>query len=142
MESANGKELCLIDYDGFNFETLTKNQTLNLSPKWMPNGEGIIFMSYLAKYPSLYKLELNSRKVTPLLLAAGMYSAPAISPDGNQLLFTYSQNGNSEIYSSNHKGLLPRRLTIIQLLIRLLAGLPPGGKSLLPPIEPALHKSI
>lgn len=111
IENGNAKEIGIIDYDGFNFETLTENQTLNLSPTWIPNGEGIIFMSYLGKFPSLYKLELNSRKITALSLPSGMHSAPAISPDGNQLLFAYSQNGNSEIYSSNLKGLLPKRLT-------------------------------
>ncbi len=111
IDDGNSKNLALLDYDGINFQHLTSVQSLNLSPSWLLNGEGLIFMSYLSSNPDLRYLNLSSNKITALPLPEGIYSAPACSPDGKHIAFTYSKNGNSEIFSSNLKGGDLKRLT-------------------------------
>ncbi|MDR1522621.1 MAG: hypothetical protein LBS29_01465, partial [Endomicrobium sp.] len=45
--STKHKELYIIDYDGYNIRRLTRDNKINILPRWSPNGDMIIYTSYL-----------------------------------------------------------------------------------------------
>jgi len=42
----NAKEICVMDYDGYNAREFTHNGGLNLEPNWAPDNSKLAFMSY------------------------------------------------------------------------------------------------
>ncbi|MFC1849943.1 Tol-Pal system beta propeller repeat protein TolB [candidate division CSSED10-310 bacterium] len=92
------KEIIIIDYDGFNEERLTTNNSINLSPEWSSDRKSLYFTSFFEAISAVYCLTLKDRKVVKIASFSGMNSAPAISPDNTKLALTLSKDGNSEIY--------------------------------------------
>ena len=41
------KEIYVVDYDGYNLRRFTKDNKLNILPKWVPYSSVIIYTSYL-----------------------------------------------------------------------------------------------
>jgi TolB protein len=50
------KEIYLADFDGSNIRQMTRDQDLNLSPVWSPDGKKIAYVGYKRGNPDLYKL--------------------------------------------------------------------------------------
>jgi TolB protein len=51
----------MCDYDGKNIKQLTHNGSINLSPRWSPNGRKILFTSYKLGSPVLYERTIRQR---------------------------------------------------------------------------------
>ena len=58
--SKTGKEIYVMDYDGANPAAITGNQSLNLSPRWSPDGRLIAYTSYRNGNPDLFVLNFDS----------------------------------------------------------------------------------
>jgi TolB protein len=107
-----GKELYVMDYDGFGVVKMTTTQSINLSPAWSPDTRSIAFTSYMRGYPYLYRLFAFERRPIQLLAGyLGINTTPAWSPDGKSLAVTLSKDGNPEIYLLNVATGGLRRLT-------------------------------
>ncbi|MGQ9535077.1 MAG: hypothetical protein ACUVTF_07590 [bacterium] len=96
--SGTGKELAMIDYDGFNFIPLTKNKNFNLFPCWAPDGNRILYSTYIKDRLNLNLLDLNQKSLTIISTFAGLNYAPDWSPDGSKIALTLTKDGNAEIY--------------------------------------------
>ena len=70
-----GKEIAVMDMDGFDTKQLTKNKSINISPAWSPDGKKLVFTSYLHGNPDLYSIKVGGKIVS----AATTYLA-ALSP--------------------------------------------------------------
>ena len=105
------KEIALIDYDGNNLHKLTDTGALNLSPTWSPDGDYLLFTSYVSGNPDLIKMNMEDGKLDWISKKKGLNSAPAWSPDRNKIAFTFSANGNADIYTMNAGGGNWQRLT-------------------------------
>ena len=57
--STKFKEIYLVDYDGYNLRRLTKDNRLNVLPKWVANTPQIIYTSYLYNNPDLFILDIS-----------------------------------------------------------------------------------
>jgi len=110
-EKGKAKEIAVIDYDGNGFQQLTSSSSLNISPRWSPDGDKIAFTSYIMENPDLLILPLNDKKAYRLSNQQGLNTAPAWSPDGKRIALTMSKDGNPEIYVMEIKGGKTRRLT-------------------------------
>ena len=110
-EKAQAKEIAVIDYDGNGFQQLTASNSLNVSPRWSPDGEKIAFTSYIMENPDLLILPVSDKKAYRLSNQPGLNTAPAWSPDGKRIALTMTKDGNSEIYVMEIKGGKAQRLT-------------------------------
>ncbi|MFQ5453600.1 MAG: Tol-Pal system beta propeller repeat protein TolB [Candidatus Zixiibacteriota bacterium] len=108
---SKAKELFLADYDGANERQLTNTGSINISPFFAPDKDYIYFTSYMNGDPQLYKVNINSLKISQVASYPGIIAAPAISPEGNKIACVLSKDGNSEIYVLNLKGKVIKRLT-------------------------------
>lgn len=93
-----GKEVYLIDFDGHNLKKLTRDNTVNLSPAWSPDGKWIVYTSYAANNPDLVMIDTEGEKRQTLNRLPGLNAAPSWSPDMQKIALVLSRDQNSEIY--------------------------------------------
>jgi TolB protein len=110
-EKAQAKEIAVIDYDGNGFQQLTASNSLNVSPRWSPDGEKIAFTSFIMENPDLLILPVGDKKAYRLSNQPGLNTAPAWSPDGKRMALTMTKDGNPEVYVMEIKGAKTQRLT-------------------------------
>ena len=109
------KEIWEMDYDGGNQHQLTHLGTISLTPRWSPDDSHIAFTCFEA-YRKIVSAQICmystlTNRVTYFPRFPGTNSSPAWSPDGNQLAFMASMNGDPEIYVSDSSGRNMKRLT-------------------------------
>ena len=61
------KELYIMDYDGYNVRKITNNRSINLSPKWSPDGMRIVYTSYRTGRPVIYDLNLRTGRLIKMI---------------------------------------------------------------------------
>lgn len=106
------KELYLMDYDGYNVRRITNDRSLNLSPKWSPDGKWITYTSYRNGNPAIYTLDLAAGRVWKVVEFAGLNISPAWSPGGDFLVFASTRTGSAQIYRVKRDGSDLQRLTV------------------------------
>jgi TolB protein len=109
------KELWVMDYDGANQHALTNLRTISLMPRWSPDSSRIAFTCY-QPYNGVVNAQIcmysvDAGKVISFARFKGSNSAPAWSPDGTQIMFSSSMQGNPELYVTDTAGGKPKRLT-------------------------------
>lgn len=108
-----GKELYLMDYDGYNPRRVTVNQSLNILPAWSPDGRALAYVSYRQGSPDVYLARIFEG-VPARNLTGGQGAqafAPTFSHDGTRLAYASNKSGNMEIWVANADGSGARRLT-------------------------------
>ncbi|MCL2390208.1 MAG: Tol-Pal system beta propeller repeat protein TolB [Endomicrobia bacterium] len=109
--STRFKELYIIDYDGYNLRRLTKDNKLNILPRWSPDGEQIIYTSYLYNNPDLFALNLVKNRRGIISKFQGLNSAANFSPDGERIVLTLSRGKYPNLFLISKTGELIRRMT-------------------------------
>ncbi len=107
-----GKEVGMIDYDGYNFATLTQNGNYNLFPCWSPDVKQVLYSTYAGSRLNLYLLDLAKRSSQALSSFQGLNFAPCWSPDGSKIALTLTKDGNAEIYLLDVGSKKLQRLTV------------------------------
>lgn len=97
-KTASGKELGMIDYDGFNFTQVTRNGNINLFPSWAPDGKRMLFSTYTEDRLKIYIYDFEEKKMNSLSSFRGLNFAPCWSPDGTKICMSLSKDGNAELY--------------------------------------------
>ena len=107
------KKLCVMDQDSANYQCLTDGMALVLTPRFNPNLQKIIYMSYASGKPRLYLLDMPTGQQTIIGDFEGLNSTPRFSPDGSKVAMTLTQGheGNPEIYVMDMGSRAIRRLT-------------------------------
>ncbi len=108
-EGKEGKDIHLVDYDGFGEKRLTTGE-LTLAPMWM--GEGLFcYTSYLFDEPECYLVNINSGERKLFSGGRGVDMAGDYHPGNKEIVMTISRNGNSEIFVLDPGGKILRQLT-------------------------------
>lgn len=107
----SAKELYLCDADGGGLIQLTRDNSISLSPHWSPDGEAIIYTSYLGGFPDLYQIEIKSGRRTRIVSFPGLNTGGAISPNGREMALILSKDGNPELYVMDMRTRAVTRIT-------------------------------
>lgn len=110
-DSTKFKEIYVIDYDGYNLRRITKDNRLNVLPKWIPNTSQITYTSYLYNNSDLFLIDIERNKRRAVSTIQGLNSPTSYSPDGKFLVATLSRGVFPNLYLLNSKGEVVRRLT-------------------------------
>ncbi|TPG41182.1 Tol-Pal system protein TolB [Sphingomonas koreensis] len=105
------KRLAIMDQDGANHRFLTNGQSIVLTPRFAPNQQSIVYMSYLNKRPAIYVYNIGSGAQRLLVSNQNLTFAPRFSPDGRYVLFSMAVGGNTDIYRVSASGGSPQKLT-------------------------------
>jgi TolB protein len=105
------KELYVIDYDGHNLKRMTRDAKLNLLPKWSPNGDQIIYTSYIFNNPDLFAINITDNKRSVISKYQGLNSAGVFSPNGKTIILTLSKGLFPNLYLIDRSGRLVQRMT-------------------------------
>ncbi|WP_188657225.1 Tol-Pal system beta propeller repeat protein TolB [Sphingomonas metalli] len=105
------KRLAIMDQDGANHRFLTNGQSIVLTPRFAPNQQSIVYMSYENDRPSIYVYDLGSGRPRRVVQGASLTFAPRFSPDGRWILFSMATSGNTDLYRVSASGGTPQRLT-------------------------------
>lgn len=111
-EQRGGRELFVMDYDGYAPRQVTADGFLNMTPRWSPDRRSLVFTAYRnRRSQTIDMIELATGKRRTLVALAGLNITPALSPDGNYVAFATSQDGNAEIYVLDTRTNALQRLT-------------------------------
>ena len=108
------KRLAIMDQDQANHRFLTDGSYLVLTPRFSPNSQKITFMSYVkANSPRVFIFDIETGQQEIVGEFPGMTFAPRFSPDGRQIVMSYSDPdvGNSEIYILDLQTRSTKRIT-------------------------------
>lgn len=92
------KRLAIMDQDGENHKFLTDGRFLVLTPRFSPNSQQILYMSYAGKQPRVFLRDLQSGREESLGNFDGMSFAPRFSNDGKSIVMSIANGGTTQIF--------------------------------------------
>ena len=126
------KRLAIMDQDQANHRFLTDGTYLVLTPRFSPNSQKITYMSYInTNSPRVYIFDIETGQQELVGEFPGMTFAPRFSPDGKQIVMSYSDPdvGNSEIYILDLETRNSKRITD-STAMDVSASFSPDGKKI------------
>ncbi|GJL56369.1 MAG: protein TolB [Nitrospirales bacterium] len=100
-ELGNGRELFVMDYDGYGPQQVTADGFLNLMPTWAPDRKSLVYTAYRQRKQQIIQRTLSSGKEKVLVEPASLNITPVFSPNGKHLSYASAQEGNSDIFTLN-----------------------------------------
>jgi len=92
------KEVYVMDYDGEGVKRLTEDRSIDLLPRFSPDGRRLAYTSYKDGNPDLFLLDLETGRASTLSDEQGLNIAGGFSPDGTKLLMTLSRGKSPNLY--------------------------------------------
>jgi TolB protein len=105
------KRLAIMDQDGANHRFITNGQSIVLTPRFAPNRQSIVFMSFENQQLRTYVYDVGSGRKHLVVSEPYTTFAPRFSPDGRWIVFSMIVNGNCDLYKVPASGGTPIRLT-------------------------------
>ncbi|MFZ4541078.1 MAG: Tol-Pal system beta propeller repeat protein TolB [Rickettsiales bacterium] len=105
------KRLAIMDQDGANQKYLTDGNSLVLTPRFSPNTQEILYMSYSGSQPRVFLRDLQTGREESLGRFNGMSFAPRFNHDGSRMLMSIANGGVTSIYEMDLRSRSLKRLT-------------------------------
>ena len=109
--AAPDSRIAVMDSDGLIHNYVTPSGTMVLSPRFSPNGDRLVFVSYTSGKPQVWVADIGSGQQRPLLANDLMSFGPRFSPDGRRIAFSMQSGANADIYIADAGGGVAQRLT-------------------------------
>lgn len=122
------KRLAIMDQDSENHKFLTDGSQLVLTPRFSPNSQDILYMSYAGRQPRVYLRNLQTGQEESLGHFEGMSFAPRFALDGNHVIMSIARNGNTQIYSMDLRSRQMHQLTNTPGIINTSPSYSPDGQ--------------
>lgn len=90
-------EIYVMDLFSGRVKRLTRNFSIDVSPRWSPDGRFIAFVSNRAGSPQIYIMDRNGGSVKRLTYKGKYNTTPSWSPDGKFIAFTGMFQGGQRI---------------------------------------------
>ena len=97
-KGARVKRLAIMDQDGANHRYLSGGGELVLTPRFSPNDQEILYISYARGEPQIFLYNIATQQREVLGNFRGMSFAPRFSPDGRQVVMSLTEGGNTDIW--------------------------------------------
>jgi TolB protein len=121
------KRLAIMDQDGENHKFLTDGHTLVLTPRFSPNSQEILYLSYAGHQPRVYLRDLQSGEEESLGHFEGMSFAPRFSNDGNKVVMSIARGGSTQLYVMDLRSRAMHQLTNTPGIINTSPSYSPDG---------------
>lgn len=105
------KRLAIMDQDGENHKYLTDGSVLVLTPRFSPNTQEILYMSYAGRQPRVFLRDLQTGREESMGRFDGMSFAPRFNHDGSRMLMSIASGGNTNIHEMDLRSRQMRALT-------------------------------
>lgn len=105
------KEIWVMDYDGQDKHQVTHLGTDSMAPAASPDGSKLAFESFGKYGMEIRVYSVKTHRYLPFHEARGQGWSPAWAPNGQQLAYSLSANGNPDIFTCNANGTGLKRLT-------------------------------
>ncbi|MBI1820420.1 MAG: Tol-Pal system beta propeller repeat protein TolB [Nitrospirae bacterium] len=128
-DAGGSKEIYRMDYDGFNPQRVTLNHTINLLPRWSPDGKKLSYTSYIDRNPDVWITDMTTTKRWKVT-SGGLNLSPVWFPNGNRILFAGSVEGQTQLFTATEEGKNIQRLSFSQ------------GNDLSPSFSPTGHEVV
>jgi TolB protein len=110
-KSQGNSEIYIADYDGHNAKQVTTDNSLAVSPVWVPKSWHLFYTSYRSGFPWIYSHNLTGGERRPFAKFPGLNSGAVISPDGKRVAMILSKAGSPDLWVCNIDGSDLRQLT-------------------------------
>ena len=124
------KRLAIMDQDGANHKYLTDGSSLVLTPRFSPNTQEILYMSYAGGQPRVFLRDLQTGREESLGRFNGMSFAPRFNHDGSRMLMSIASGGVTSIYEMDLRSRAMKRLTQSSGAIDTSPSYSPDGKAI------------
>ena len=105
------KRLAIMDQDGENHAFLTDGKDLVLTPRFSPNSQELLYLSYRSGVARVFLRDLQTGREEMLGRFDGMSFAPRFSASGKQMVMSIARDGNTEIFSMDLSNRRLKKLT-------------------------------
>lgn len=106
------KRLAIMDQDGANLRYLTNGETAVVNPRFSPATQDVAFMSQkLGEQPRVQVLNIESRALQTVGNFPEMTTSPRFAPNGQRIVLSLQQGGNSNLYAIDLGSRAATRLT-------------------------------
>ena len=102
------KRLAMMDQDGANVRYLTRGADLVLTPRFSPIDQEITYMEFGQGDPRVYLFNIETGQREIVGNFPGMTFAPRFSPDGQRVIMSLQQGGNSNLFVMDLRSSRPR----------------------------------
>ncbi len=114
---ADNQQICMVNSFGSGYRQLTYETGFNHAfPSFAPDGKSLVYVADRTGTYEIYELNLERNQVTQLTEDLGNLAAPAVSPQGDRIVFTNRSDFADKPYTGNsvwimeRSGESPRRL--------------------------------
>lgn len=105
------KEIYLCDIDGENIKRITSDESIALFPRWCPQGDRLLFNSYMEGGAMLYHKDMRNGKVKRISARKGLNIGASWAPDGKSAALTLSHGSNPDIFRIDLEGKVLEKIT-------------------------------
>jgi TolB protein len=95
---SGAKEIYICDADGGDLVQITRDKSVVVGPNWTPNGQSLLYTSFMRGFPEVYTVNLRTGKRRSLANYSGLNTGAALSPDGKTLALILSKDGSPKLY--------------------------------------------
>ncbi len=106
-ETGRGMEIYYRDFLFGEGKRLTSHGVEAVRPRWSPDGNYIVYTSYLSGFPNIRRIDLRGQRSEVFVSFKGTNTSARYSPDGSRLAMVLTGPGNADIYVGSNlaKGL-------------------------------------